>query len=217
MAELKFDFKKEYKSIYLQKTAPVLVDVPPMTYLCVDGKGDPNTSREYKDALAVLYGLSYTIKMSKMDGSQPQGYFDYVVPPLEGLWWMEKREGFDGIHITDKSCFCWTSMIGLPSFVSRQVLEQAKEKLHKKNPDLDLSHARMETLTEGLCAQIMHLGPYDGEPDTIRQMQAFLEAEGYITDINETRKHHEIYFNDPRKTAPEKLKTIIRHPVKIRI
>lgn len=217
MAELKFDFKKEYKSIYLQKTAPVLVDVPPMTYLCVDGKGDPNTSREYKDALAVLYGLSYTIKMSKMDGSQPQGYFDYVVPPLEGLWWMEKREGFDGIHITDKSCFCWTSMIGLPSFISRQVLEQAKEKLHKKNPDLDLSHARMETLTEGLCAQIMHLGPYDGEPDTIRQMQAFLEAEGYITDINETRKHHEIYFNDPRKTAPEKLKTIIRHPVKIRI
>lgn len=217
MAELKFDFKKEYKSIYLQKTAPVLVDVPPMTYLCVDGKGDPNTSREYKDALAVLYGLSYTIKMSKMDGSQPQGYFDYVVPPLEGLWWMEKREGFDGIHITDKSCFCWTSMIGLPSFVSRQVLEQAKEKLHKKNPDLDLSHARMETLTEGLCAQIMHLGPYDGEPDTIWQMQAFLEAEGYITDINETRKHHEIYFNDPRKTAPEKLKTIIRHPVKIRI
>ena len=210
MAELKFDFKKEYKSIYLQKTAPVLVDVPPMTYLCVDGKGDPNTSREYKDALAVLYGLSYTIKMSKMDGSQPQGYFDYVVPPLEGLWWMEKREGFDGIHITDKSCFCWTSMIGLPSFVSRQVLEQAKEKL-------DLSHARMETLTEGLCAQIMHLGPYDGEPGTIRQMQAFLEAEGYITDINETRKHHEIYFNDPRKTAPEKLKTIIRHPVKIRI
>lgn len=217
MAELKFDFKKEYKSIYLQKTAPVLVDVPPMTYLCVDGKGDPNTSREYKDALAVLYGLSYTIKMSKMDGFQPQGYFDYVVPPLEGLWWMEKREGFDGIHITDKSCFCWTSMIGLPSFVSRQVLEQAKEKLHKKNPDLDLSHARMETLTEGLCAQIMHLGPYDGEPGTIRQMQAFLEAEGYITDINETRKHHEIYFNDPRKTAPEKLKTIIRHPVKIRI
>ena len=217
MAELKFDFKKEYKSIYLQKTAPVLVDVPPMTYLCVDGKGDPNTSREYKDALAVLYGLSYTIKMSKMDGSQPQGYFDYVVPPLEGLWWMEKREGFDGIHITDKSCFCWTSMIGLPSFVSRQVLEQAKEKLHKKNPDLDLSHARMETLTEGLCAQIMHLGPYDGEPGTIRQMQAFLEAEGYITDINEPRKHHEIYFNDPRKTAPEKLKTIIRHPVKIRI
>jgi len=108
-------------------------------------------------------------------------------------------------------------MIGLPSFVSRQVLEQAKEKLHKKNPDLDLSHARMETLTEGLCAQIMHLGPYDGEPGTIRQMQAFLEAEGYITDINETRKHHEIYFNDPRKTAPEKLKTIIRHPVKIRI
>lgn len=217
MAESKFDFKKEYKSMYLQKTAPVLVDVLPMTYLCVDGKGDPNTSGEYKDALAVLYGLSYTIKMSKMDGSQPQGYFDYVVPPLEGLWWMENREGFDGIHITDKSRFLWTSMIGLPSFVNSQVLEQAKEKLHKKNPALDLSRARMETLTEGLCAQIMHLGSYDEEPDTIRRMQAFLEAEGYITDINETRKHHEIYFNDPRKTAPEKLKTIIRHPVKIRI
>ena len=110
MAEQKFDFKKEFKNIYLQKTQPVIVEVPPMTYLCVDGKGNPNTTQEYKDALAILYGLSYTIKMSKMDGTQPVGYFDYVVPPLEGLWWMENGEGFDGIHITDKTRFCWTSL-----------------------------------------------------------------------------------------------------------
>ena len=214
MAEQKFDFKKEFKNIYLQKTQPVIVEVPPMTYLCVDGKGNPNTTQEYKEALAILYGLSYTIKMSKMDGTQPVGYFDYVVPPLEGLWWMENGEGFDGIHITDKTRFCWTSMIGLPSFVNEGILEQAKEKLHKKNPELDLSRAHMEIMEEGLCAQIMHLGSYDDEPGTILQMKEFLEKEGYITDINEKRRHHEIYFNDPRKTAPEKLKTIIRHPVR---
>lgn len=208
----KFDFKKEYKHLYLPKTRPMIIDVPAMNFIMVDGKGDPNTSEAYQNAMEVLYGLSYSIKMSKKSGTQPAGYFDYVVPPLEGLWWVDDK-AFDGIHITDKDKFCWTSMIRQPDFVTQEVFENAKATLFKKKPDLDLSTTRLETFTERKCAQVMHIGTYDSEPETILKLQQFIVESGYKTDISQMRKHHEIYLSDPRKTAPEKLKTVIRHPI----
>ena len=208
-----FDFKKEYKDLYMPKTQPTIVNVPQMPFIMIDGKGDPNTCEEYKTALEVLYGLSYSIKMSKMNGTQPAGYFEYVVPPLEGLWWID-GDFFDGINILDKSKFCWTSMIRQPDFVTDEVFEQAKKVLSKKKPKIDLSLARLEHYTEGECAQIMHLGSYDTESESILKMEEFITSSGYKNDISATRKHHEIYLGDPRKTAPEKLKTVIRHPIK---
>ncbi|MCL1964421.1 MAG: GyrI-like domain-containing protein [Firmicutes bacterium] len=207
-----FDFKKEYKDLYWPKEKPGIVDVPAMMFIMVDGKGDPNTCAAYKHAMEVLYGLSYSIKMSKMSGTQPEGYFEYVVPPLEGLWWGED-EGFDGTSIADKNELCWTSMIRQPGFVTQEVFEKAKQALRQKKPALDLSLARLTLFAEGLCAQIMHTGSYDGEPATIRVLEAFIMDSGYKSDISACRKHHEIYLGDPRKTAPEKWKTVIRHPV----
>lgn len=208
----KFDFKKEYKDLYLPKAKPSIVDVPEMIFIMVDGRGDPNTSGAYVDALEVLYGLSYSIKMSKMDGRRPEGYFEYVIPPLEGLWWLEDGS-FDGINIADKGKFCWTSMIRQPGFVTPGVFEDAKQMLSRKKPGLDLSNARLETYAEGLCVQTMHAGPYDDEPASIEAMDRFVFESGYRNDLSEKRKHHEIYLGDPRKTAPEKLKTVIRHPI----
>ena len=208
-----FDYKKEYKNLYLPDTKPGIIDVQEMVFIMVDGKGDPNTSEAYKQALEVLYGLSYAIKMSKKGGAPPEGYFEYVVPPLEGLWWGEDGY-FDGTNVTDKSKFCWTAMIRQPEFVTREVFEFSKQALSKKKPDLDLSSARLESFTEGLCAQIMHIGPYDDEPETIGIMNRFVEESGYQNDMGGGRRHHEIYLGDPRKTAPEKLKTVIRHPIK---
>ena len=208
-----FDFKKEYKDLYMPKTKPTFVNVPKMPFIMIDGKGDPNTCEEYKTALEVLYGLSYSIKMSKMNDTQPAGYFEYVVPPLEGLWWIE-GDFFDGINILDKSKFCCTSMIRQPGFVTDEVFVQAKKILSKKKPEANLSLARLEHYTEGECAQIMHIGSYDTESESILKMEEFITSSGYENDISATRKHHEIYLGDPRKTAPEKLKTVIRHPVK---
>ncbi|MCL2677958.1 MAG: GyrI-like domain-containing protein [Clostridiales bacterium] len=207
-----FDFKKEYADLYLPKAKPGLIDVPEMLFIMIDGRGDPNRGAEYKNALEILYGLSYAIKMSKMGGKPPAGYFEYVVPPLEGLWWLEE-EAFDGISITDKEKFCWTSMIRQPQFVTPEVFAEAKQVLAKKKPALDLSPARRVSFTEGLCAQIMHIGSYDDEPATIGVLRAFITEAGYESDLSEKRRHHEIYLSDPRKTAPEKLKTVIRHPV----
>ncbi len=209
----KFDFKKEYKDLYRPKTKPSLIEVPPIRFIMVNGKGDPNTSKDYAEAMELLYGLSFTIKMSKMTGQTPEGYFDYVVPPLEGLWWV-KDESFDGLHITDKSRFCWTSMIRQPDFVTQQVFQEAKETLAKKKPHLNLDKARLEFYEEGRSVQIMHIGPYDDEPRSIMAMEDFIKEQGYQNDISEQRKHHEIYLSDPRRTAPERLKTIIRHPVR---
>ena len=206
------DFKKTQKEFYEPKTAPSVIDVPEMTFIMVDGCGNPNTSAEYKNALEILYGLSYGIKMSKMSGSQPAGYYEYVVPPLEGLWWYK-----DGGVISDlsgKDSFCWTSMIRQPDFVTIETFESAKPSFAKKKPDLHLSLARLEKLTEGLCVQIMHIGPYDDEPTTISILEKFIEQSGYVTDFTATRRHHEIYLGDPRKTAPEKLKTVIRYPIR---
>ena len=224
-----FDFKKEYKDIYLPKQKPALIQVMPMKYFMVIGSGDPNTSETYQNALAVLYGLSYGIKMSKKSGTQPQGYFDYVVPPLEGLWWGEDGY-YDGVNITDKERFHWIAMIRQPDFVTEAAYRTAREALQKKKPELDLSTTAFVTLDEGLCAQIMHVGPYDTEPESIGALDDFVKVQGYVTDIQEPtgvmdaadlehmlgscRLHHEIYLGDPRKTKPENLKTVIRHPVR---
>lgn len=211
----KLDFKKRYKDLYLPKKQPSIIEVPKMKFIMVDGEGDPNTSECYKNALEILYGLSYGIKMSKKSGDQPTGYVEYVVAPLEGFW-SAKGEAFDGIEIEDKSQFIWTSMIRQPDFVTEELFVWAKEKLLKKNPGIDFSRTRFETYEEGLCCQIMHLGPYDDEPATIERMEQFISDSGYVQDLDSGRRHHEIYLGDPRKTKPENLKTVIRHPIKKR-
>lgn len=245
-----FDFKKEYKDLYGAKKKPTLVEVPPATYLAVAGTGNPNEEDgAYAEALSVLYGLSYTIKMSKMGDWQPEGYFDYTVPPLEGLWWAGAG-AFNGAQIADKGALSWVSLIRQPDFVTKDVFAWACEAAAKKKPQLaevlDAGKARLIRFTEGPCAQILHVGPYDDEPATIAELSAFIAANGMREDITAggespagheatvafdgdavlealnvgegvpvIRLHHEIYLGDPRKTAPEKLKTIIRHPVAV--
>lgn len=208
----KIDYKKTEKHLYLPK-APAIVRVPEMVFFAVDGAGDPNISPDYAQALEILYGLSFTVKMSKMSGEAPEGYFEYVVPPLEGLWWTDDP-GFDGKAPADKGDFRWTSLIRQPDFVDEGIFTWALERLAKKKPELDLSKARFLRWEEGLCAHILHVGPYDAEPAAIDNLYAFTEKEGYAVDFSDTRRHHEIYLGDPRRTAPEKLKTVIRHPVK---
>ena len=209
----KLDYKKEYKDLYMPKTKPAVIQVPEMIFIMVDGKGDPKTSAEYKNAIEILYGLSYSIKMSKMGGNAPEGYFEYVVPPLEGLWWLDKGY-FDGKAIGNKDEFQWTSMIRQPEFVTEDVFEEAKAALAKKKPQLDLSAARYTIWEEGLCAQVMHKGSYDDEPATIEKLEQFIEDSGYASDISHERWHHEIYLSDPRKAAAKNLKTVIRHPIR---
>ena len=209
----KLDYKKTYKELYQPKTKPSIIEVPEMIFIAIDGEGNPNSCPEYKAAIEVLYGLSYAIKMSKMNGTQPAGYFEYVVPPLEGLWQVDGVD-FDGMNVTDKDKFKWISMIRQPEFVTEEVFEQAKLVLKKKKPALDLSKARLMKMTEGLCVQIMHKGSYDDEPASIEQMKRFLDENGYIEDFSVGRFHHEIYLSDPRKCSTDKLKTVIRHPIK---
>lgn len=218
MSEKKFDYKKEYKDLYLPKQKPSLIEVPKMKFIQVSGKGNPNTSEEYKNAMEILYGLSFGIKMSKMNGTQPEGYFEYVVPPLEGLWWVEDDK-FDGMNITDKERFQWISMIRQPDFVTEDVFEKAKTDfvkkcMSKKKTVPDMSNVKFAEWEEGLCVQCLHVGPYDNEPETICAMNAFVQENGYENDFSKVRLHHEIYLGDPRRTAPERLKTVIRHPVK---
>ena len=203
-----FDFKKEYKDLYMPKSAPMLIDVPPMSFIMLDGRGDPN-GEEYQNALGTLYALSYTVKMSKMGGKQPPGYFEYVVPPLEGLWWCDG----DAFDLNKRDRWLWTSMIRQPEFVTAEVFAWAKEAAKKKKPEFDYDKARFETFREGLCVQAMHTGPFDDEPATLARMQAFIEQNGLKSAVGAERKHHEIYLSDPRKTAPEKLKTVLRLPV----
>lgn len=209
----KLDYKKEYKELYQPKTKPSIIEVPEMIFIAIEGEGNPNSCPEYKAAIEVLYGLSYAIKMSKKNGTQPAGYFEYVVPPLEGVWQVDGVD-FDGMNVTDKDKFKWISMIRQPEFVTEEVFEQAKLVLKKKKPALDLSKARLMKMTEGLCVQIMHKGSYDDEPASIEQMKRFLDENGYIEDFSEGRFHHEIYLSDPRKSSPDRLKTVIRHPIK---
>lgn len=206
-----FDFKKEYKEFYLPKAKPELVTVPPMNYIAVRGKGDPNEENgAYKQAIGLLYGVAYTIKMSKKGDHRIEGYFDFVVPPLEGFW---QQEGTATIDYAHKENFEWVSVIRLPDFVTKADFDWAvREATIKKKQDF--STVEFLTIEEGLCVQCMHTGPYDNEPETVAAMDAFLAENGYATDITDTRWHHEIYLSDVRKTAPEKLKTVIRHPIK---
>ena len=202
------DYKKTQKELYLPKTTPSVIDVPRMTFITVDGKGNPNTSDEYATAVELLYGLSYSIKMSN------KAILQYVVPPLEGLWSVDGDFKGGGAAINDKSKFIWTMMIRQPDFVTAEIFEHAKATLAKKKPKLDISKAKLETITEGLCVQVMHIGSYDDEPATVAALDAFAIENGYVIDIDDTRHHHEIYISDPRKVAPEKLKTVLRHPIR---
>ena len=208
----KIDYKKTEKHLY-QPKVPAIVEVPEMVFFAVDGQGDPNTSAAYAEALQLLYGLSFTVKMSKMGGETPAGYVDYVVPPLEGLWWTD-QPGFDGRGAVDKDQFYWTSMIRQPEFVTEEVFLWARESLARNKPGLDLSKARLWRWEEGLCAHILHIGPYDAEPATIGKLDLFIGEQGCIPDLSGQRRHHEIYLGDPRRTAPERLRTVIRHPVR---
>lgn len=205
------DFKKIEKDLYQPGAKPAIIEVPEMTFIMINGHGDPNTSEAYQTAIEVLYGLAYTVKMSKTGGRQLKGYYDFVVPPLEGLW--STDTGVVETDITDKNAFCWTSMMRMPEFVTPEVFEEVKIHLSKKKPSLDSSIARLEVFTEGLCAQVMHTGSYDSEPATIHALKTFVAESGYRIDLSDKRKHHELYLNDPRKTSPEKLKTIIRYPI----
>ncbi|WP_303797685.1 GyrI-like domain-containing protein [Ruminococcus flavefaciens] len=206
-----FDYKKEYKEYYLPKNKPQIVDIPIMNFIAVRGKGDPNEEGgEYKQALELLYGIAYTIKMSKKTDYRIEGYFDYVVPPLEGFW---EQEGKVGIDYSRKSDLKWTAMIRVPDFVTKADFDWAVAQAAEKKK-LDFSKVEFITVEEGLCVQCMHMGSYDDEPATVALMDSYAESMGYKIDINPQRQHHEIYLSDPRKTAPEKLKTVIRHPVK---
>ena len=206
-----FDFKKEYKEFYLPPAKPVIVTIPKANYIAVRGKGDPNVeSGAYQQAIGVLYAVAYTLKMSYKTDHRIEGFYDYVVPPLEGFWW---QEGIDGIEYSDKSTFCWISVIRLPDFITQADFDWAVETASKKKK-IDCSRTEFLTIDEGLCVQIMHIGPYDNEPASVALMDRFLEENGYENDLSVTRLHHEIYLSDARKVAPENLKTVIRHPIK---
>lgn len=206
-----FDFKKEYKEFYLPKDKPCIVTVPSMNYIAVRGQGDPNhEDSEYKQSIGLLYGVAFTIKMSKMSDHRIEGYFDYVVPPLEGFWW---QEGVQGIDYGHKEKFKWISVIRLPDFVTRADFKWAVSEATKKKKT-DFSKAEFMTYDEGLCVQCMHIGPYDKEPATVALMHEYMESQGFVLDITDKRMHHEIYLSDARKVAAEKLKTVIRHPIK---
>lgn len=206
-----FDYKKEYKEFYMPKAKPGFVTVPAMNFLAVRGSGDPNIEGgEYKASIGLLYGIAFTIKMSKKGSRQIEGYFDYVVPPLEGFWWQEGVRGIDYAHKED---FKWISLIRLPDFVSREDFEWAVREAEKKKKT-DYSQVEFLTYEEGLCVQCMHIGSYDEEPATVEVMHRFMEEQGYVLDITDQRFHHEIYLSDARKVAPERRKTVIRHPVR---
>lgn len=206
-----FDYKKEYKEFYMPKNKPGIVEVPTMNYIAVRGEGDPNAENsEYKESIGLLYGIAFTIKMSKKGDYRIDGYFDFVVPPLEGLWWQEDTGDIDYTH---KENFKFISMIRLPDFVTREDFDWAIEEATRKKK-IDFSKVEFLTYDEGLCVQCMHIGSYDDEPATIKLMHEYAAAEGYELDITDKRLHHEIYLSDARKVAPEKLKTVIRHPIK---
>ena len=210
-----FDYKKEYKALYLPKEMPSIVEVPSMQYAAVRGHGDPNEPEgEYGRAVAVLYGISYTIKMSYKGSRKVDGFFEYVVPPLEGFWWMEG--GAPGVDYRNKSGFNWISIIRVPEFVTEEVFAWAKEEAQRKK-GIDTSLAELITVSEGLCVQCLHIGSYNEEPATVAKMDHYRMEQGYENDISDLRRHHEIYLSDPRKVSPERMKTVIRHPVRPKI
>lgn len=206
-----FDYKKEYKEFYMPPKKPTIVDVPKMNYIAVRGQGNPNEEDgEYKKAIELLYGIAFTIKMSYKGTHKIEGYFQYVVPPLEGFWW---QDNVIGIDYSQKEKFQWIAVIRLPDFVTKEEFGWAVEKATKKKKE-DFSKVEYFTYEEGMCVQCMHIGSYDEEPLTVEKMHAYMEEQGYELDITEERLHHEIYLSDPRRTSEEKLKTVVRHPIK---
>ena len=204
----KLDFKKAYPDLYLPKRTPSLVAVPPMLFLMVDGTGEP-AGKCYQEALQTLYALAFSIKMRKMTGNVPQGYVDYVVPPLEGLWWSEGGQ----LDLSDRSSWHWTAMLRQPDFVTKAVFEEAVAEVRRKKPEVPVEKVRLEVFEEGLCVQAMHLGPYSTEETTMDALVQFAAANGYREDLGE-RRHHELYLSDPRRASPDRLKTVLRIPVK---
>ena len=206
-----FDFKKEYKEFYLPKSKPEIIIVPKMNYIAVRGKGNPNDADgEYQKAVGILYAVAYTLKMSWKTDYKIDGFFEYVVPPLEGFWW---QNGITGVDYSSKATFNWISVIRLPDFITKDNFNWAVETASKKK-NIDCSKAEFLTIDEGVCVQIMHIGSYDNEPASVKLMDDFIKSEGYENDLTDSRLHHEIYLSDPRKTSPEKCKTVIRHPIK---
>lgn len=206
-----FDFKKEYKEFYMPRNKPQIVNVPRANYIAVRGQGDPNEAGgAYQQAIGVLYAVAYTLKMSYKSDYQIQGFFEYVVPPLEGFWW---QEGVAGVDYSSKSTFHWISVIRLPDFVTKKDFDWAVQTAAKKKK-MDCSAAEFLTIEEGLCVQMMHVGPFDEEPETVALLDAYLQEQGYENDMNDKRLHHEIYMSDARKVPPEKWKTVIRHPIR---
>lgn len=206
-----FDYKKEYREFYMPQAKPSIVTIPLMNYIAVRGKGDPNQEDgEYKAAIGLLFGIAFTVKMSKMGDHRIDGYFDFVVPPLEGFWWQEGSGSIDYAH---KERFHWISAIRLPDFVTKKDFDWAVEEAARKKKT-DFSKAEFFRYDEGLCVQCMHIGPYDDEPVTVDLMHRSADGQGYVPDITNQRLHHEIYLSDARKTELKKLKTVIRHPIR---
>ena len=224
-----FDFKKEYKEFYMPKNKPEIVKIPPMNYVAVRGKGNPNVEcGDYQQAISILYAVAYTLKMSYKTDYKIEGFFEYVVPPLEGFWWQgeqhpvdaemrtdrtDRRENIKGIDYSNKDTFNWISVIRLPDFITEKDFAWAVQTATRKKK-IDCSPAEFLTIDEGLCVQIMHQGSFDSEPATVALLEDYLKEQGYENNINEQRLHHEIYISDARKVAPEKWKTVIRHPIK---
>ena len=206
-----FDFKKEYKEFYMPKNKPQIIDVPKANYIAVRGQGDPNEEGgDYKASIGLLYTIAFTLKMSKRTGREIEGFFDYVVPPLEGFWW---QDGVLGIDFTKKDKFRWISVIRLPDFIKKEDFDWAVETAQQKKKT-DCSKVEFLTIEEGFCVQMMHIGAYDDEPVSVALMDAYIEQEGYVNDLSDVRLHHEIYLSDARKVEPARRKTVIRHPIK---
>lgn len=206
-----FDFKKEYKEFYMPKNKPSIVEIPKMNYIAVRGKGNPNDENgEYKSSIGLLYGIAFTIKMSYKGSHKIDGFFEYVVPPLEGFWW---QDGVKGMDYARKDDLNFISIIRLPDFVTKDDFDWAVTEATKKKKR-DFSKVEFVAYDEGVCVQCMHIGSYDNEPETVRLMHEYMTENGYKLDITDERFHHEIYLSDPRKCSVDKLKTVIRHPIK---
>jgi hypothetical protein len=203
------DYKKEYKDLYFPPERPVLIDIPPMSFLMVDGQGNPNGNPELENAVGALYSMSYTLKMLPKKGAAPKGYVEYTVPPLEGLWWLS-----DGVFsLGSRGNWLWTAMIRQPDFVTAELVDGLMPELMKKKPTPALERLRLKSFTEGLCVQMMHIGPYADEPKNVAHMEEFMLENGLKCRLAEGGKHHEIYLSDPGRVKPEKMKTVLRHPV----
>jgi hypothetical protein len=205
----KLDYKKKYKNLYIPSTKPVILTVPQMSFIMLDGKGDPNNNLDFEDSVEALYALSYGLKMLPKKGITPEGYVDYSVFPLEGLWWVSEGE----FSLTERDNWLWTIMIRQPEFVNEELFQAVKQQVMNKKANKKIGNARLEKFEEGLCVHMMHIGPYSTEPETVEIMESYLNEEGYRETFYKGGRHHEIYLSDPRKAKPESMKTVLRHPI----